>query len=40
VLFFTHHRRLCELAQEALPAGKLRLHRLGEPIAATAQACT
>ncbi|KYF53369.1 hypothetical protein BE08_32145 [Sorangium cellulosum] len=28
VLFFTHHARLCELAQEAVPAGVLREHRL------------
>jgi uncharacterized protein YhaN len=27
VLLFTHHRRLCELA-EALPEGTVRVHRL------------
>ena len=29
VLFFTHHRRLVELAREAVPADRLREHRLG-----------
>jgi uncharacterized protein YhaN len=29
VLLFTHHRRLCELA-EGLPAGRVRIHRLAE----------
>jgi uncharacterized protein YhaN len=29
VLLFTHHRRLCELA-EGLPAGKVRVHRLAD----------
>jgi uncharacterized protein YhaN len=33
VLLFTHHKRLCELALEALPESKLRLHRLGPPSA-------
>jgi uncharacterized protein YhaN len=28
VLFFTHHERLCELAQKALPADRVRIHRL------------
>jgi uncharacterized protein YhaN len=31
VLLFTHHNRLCELAREALPESKLRLHRLAPP---------
>lgn len=31
VLFFTHHQRLCGLAQEALPAGRVRLHTLKAP---------
>jgi uncharacterized protein YhaN len=30
VLFFTHHRRLVELASQALPGQQLRVHRLGE----------
>ena len=29
ILFFTHHRRLVELAREAVPAGRLVEHRLG-----------
>jgi uncharacterized protein YhaN len=33
VLFFTHHRRLCELAAEALPVGRVRVHHLGEALA-------
>jgi len=28
VLFFTHHERLCELARAALPAERVRIHRL------------
>jgi uncharacterized protein YhaN len=28
VLFFTHHRRLCELARDALPAERVRIHDL------------
>ena len=30
VLFFTHSARLCELAREAVPAGRLFEHRLGD----------
>ena len=29
VLFFTHHKRLVELAREALPEGRLREHQVG-----------
>jgi uncharacterized protein YhaN len=29
VLFFTHHRRIVELATGALPKESLRVHRLG-----------
>jgi uncharacterized protein YhaN len=35
VLLFTHHQRLCELAREALPESKLRVHRLAPPPTAT-----
>lgn len=31
VLLFTHHQRLCDLAREALPESRLRLHRLSPP---------
>ncbi len=29
VLFFTHHARLVELAQNAVPKALLKIHRLG-----------
>jgi hypothetical protein len=28
-LFFTHHKRLVELAHEAIPADRLQVHELG-----------
>jgi uncharacterized protein YhaN len=28
ILFFTHHRRLVELAREAIPADRLQVHEL------------
>lgn len=37
VLLFTHHSRLCELAREALPESKLRLHHLAPPPSATGE---
>jgi uncharacterized protein YhaN len=33
VLFFTHHEHLCELATQALPKGRVRVHRLPSPVA-------
>jgi uncharacterized protein YhaN len=35
VLLFTHHQRLCELAREALPESRLRVHRLAPPFTGT-----
>jgi uncharacterized protein YhaN len=32
VLFFTHHRRLIELARATLPASLLRVHELSAPV--------